>query len=347
LLQLGFIHYARWSVLGSLPPPTVPGGWRGLNSKYLLFESNYDGAQPEYLRTFADIVPMRLAKLWGACFGFDTEVERGPPGHFLVPGRFSSYVAKNKLQVLDFYAAYRDASVTDVRQAIGIEDLIASAANDATGEDSALSRIDEVGQMSLGPLSAPLTLRERVDALYSPWRRAVRGRYGVNPLTVVTPIADADLDDLSDSCAQGTLLAGLEGTDTHFARISVIPRSMKDLGQPNPDWLDTPYLLFSSDAWGHPYDHLESLRITVGGALGRMWGACDGYPGHGDKARGRFHAWVHSRTVPTRYYVAGYPPRRVSEIKRYLHQRDALFCTYATDPRPSATRLLAAMDEES
>ena len=47
----------------------------------------------------------------------------------------------------------------------------------------------------------------------------------------------------------------------------MIPRSMQDLGQSDPDCLDTPYLVLSSDAWGQPYDHLESLRVTIGDAL--------------------------------------------------------------------------------
>ena len=159
------------------------------------------------------MVPVRLAKLWGACFGFDTEVERGPMGRVLVPGRFRSFVSRNKLHVLDFYAAYPNATVSDVQQAIGMEDLLAIATEHPTDEDWALSRIDEIGPMSLGPVSAPLTLRERAEALYRPWRRAVLGRYGVNPLTVVTPIADGDLRELCDFCAQDTLLAGLVGTD--------------------------------------------------------------------------------------------------------------------------------------
>jgi hypothetical protein len=144
----------------------------------------------------------------------------------------------------------------------------------------------------------------------------------------------------------GTLLAGLAGTDTHYARLSVIPRSVQDLGQPDPDMLDTPYLLFSSDAWGHPYEHLESLRVNIGGTLDRIWGSCHGYPGHGDEVRARFHAWVNSRTLPTRYYVAGYPPRCVSEIERDLRKRADLAATYADDPYPSALRLLAALDDE-
>ena len=60
----------------------------------------------------------------------------------------------------------------------------------------------------------------------------------------------------------------------------------------------------------------------------------------------RFHAWVNSRTVPTRYYVAGYPPRKVSEIEHYLRKREALSYTYGTDVHPSQTRLLAAWDDE-
>src|SRR5438477_11106132 len=74
LLELGFIHYARWLILDWLPAPSdrderAPprrGGRRGLRWKYLLFESNYDRDEEDYLRTFADIVPARLAKPWGA-----------------------------------------------------------------------------------------------------------------------------------------------------------------------------------------------------------------------------------------------------------------------------------------
>ncbi len=347
LLQLGFIHYARWIILDWLPSADGSGGWHGLRSKYLLFESNYDGSQAEYLRTFADIVPLRLAKLWGACFGFETGVERGSAGRVVAPGRFQSFVRENQLRVLDFYAAYPDATTIDVRQAISINELMAEASARPDGDDLELKRIEEVAPMSLGPVSAALTLRERVQALYGPWRRALLGRYGVNPLTVATPMSDRRVGELMDVCKTGTLLAGLAGTDTHYARLSVIPPSVQDMGQSDPDLLDTPYLLFSSDAWGHPYDHLESLRVNIGGMLDQIWGECDRYPGHGDDVRARFHAWVNSRTLPTRYYVAGYPPRRVCEIERYLRKRANLFDTYADDARPSGLRLLAALDDET
>src|ERR1700733_12000285 len=199
LLQLGFIHYARWIIVDWLPSTDGSGGWQGLRSRYLLFESSYDGTQAEYLRTFADIVPLRLAKLWGACFGFEREVERAAAGRIVAPGRFQSFVRENQLQVLDFYAAYPNATAIDVRQAIDIDDLMAAASDHPDGEESELRRVEAGGSMSLGPVSGPLTLRERVEAIYEPWKRAVLGRYGVNPLTVVTPISDTDASGLRDA----------------------------------------------------------------------------------------------------------------------------------------------------
>src|SRR4051812_37500518 len=37
LMQLDFVHYARWTILDALPPADGTGGWTGLRSKYLYF----------------------------------------------------------------------------------------------------------------------------------------------------------------------------------------------------------------------------------------------------------------------------------------------------------------------
>jgi hypothetical protein len=173
----------------------------------------------------------------------------------------------------------------------------------------------------------------------------VLGRYGVNPLTVVTPIPPRAVDNLTRLCKDGSLLRGLHRTETHFARLAVIPPRLTDLGQPDPDLLETPFLLFTSDSWGNPYRYLESLRAALGDTLGQIWGECPGYPGHGDRDRARFHAWINSHTLPTRYYVAGYPPRSATDVRRYLDQRAGLAGIYAAQPYPPASRLLAELDD--
>jgi len=340
LLQLGFIHYARWLVVDSLPPPVGNGGRIGLRWKYLLFESNYDGREQDYLRTFADVLPARIAKLWGACFGFEIYAQRGH-GANLAPSGFLAFVERNRLEVVDFYAAYPSATAIDVRQAIRLKHLVAEAL-DESGEDSAIRRIAQAGPIALGPVSAPLTLRERLQELYNPWKSAMVGRYGVNPLTVVTPLAHADERALRRLCKQASPLRGLADTETHFARLAIIPRRLMDLGQPDPDILETSYLLFTSDAWGQSYDQIEAIRTRLGGIADQLWGGCDGYDGHRDRAR--FHAWVNGHSLPTRYYVAGYPPRTVSEIKLSLKERAQVADSYVAEPHPPASRLLAALD---
>jgi hypothetical protein len=347
LVALGFVHYARWIILEWLPPPGERGGWRGLRWKYLLFESNYDGTEPDYLRTFADILPARLAKLWGTCVGFESAAERGAhAAPTIAPFGFQSFVSRNKLDVIDFYAAYPHATAIDVSQAIGMIDRIDCDSRSEDGEDAALGRVTRIGPMALGPVPSPPTLFDRIGAVYGPWKRAVTGRYGVNPLTVVTPIPAAALDRLKTLCAKRSLLQGLCRTETHFARLAVIPPRLTDLGQANPDSLETPFLLFTSDSWGNPLTHLDSLRSALGEALDEIWGACPGYPGYGDGERARFHAWINNHTLPTRYYVAGYPPRKVTEIRSYLEQRAGVADVYAERPYPSASRLLAELDDD-
>jgi hypothetical protein len=341
LLQLAFVHYARWMILDGLPPARGTGGWYGLRWKYLLFESNYDGSQDDYLRAFADVLPARLAKLWGSCFGFENATRPAPGAHYgLAAGGFRTFVERNKLHVLDFYAAYPWSTATDVRQAIALHELGADISRVA-GDDS-IERLGSIGPTALGPTPPRLVAKQRLRAFLDPWVDAVRGQYGVNPLSIVTPLPAGHSHEVRRACDNGGLLGGLRGSDTHFARVAIIPRHMADLGQPNPDVLPTPYLLFTSDAWGSSYDQVEAIRTAIGDVADFIWGACDGYPGHEDASR--FHAWVDSYTLPTKYYLAGYAPYPVSTIDRLLRERAAVGRTYELEPHPSLAQLLGELD---
>jgi hypothetical protein len=340
LIQLAFVHYARWIILDWLPPAHGTGGWHGLRWKYLVFESNYDGSQDDYLRTFADVVPARLAKLWGACFGFDTQTRAAPSGvgGVLGAGGFRAFVEQNQLGVLAFYAAYPESTAIDVRQAIALYEL---ASDRERGAGDQAQHVGNIGSTALGPVSPRLTPKQRFRAILDPWASALRGQYGVNPLSIVTPLSDDQENRLRAACGRSSVLAGLEHTETHFARLVIIPRNIAELGQPNPDVLETSYLLFTCDAWGTAYEQIEAIRTAIGGTTDLMWDGCDGYPGHDDAKQAQFHAWVDSHTLSTSYYVAGYPPYPASVINLRLGDRARVASAYGKQARPQLTQLLA------
>lgn len=347
LIQLSFIHYARWIILDGLPPARGGGGWRGLRWQHLLFESNFDGSEADYLRTFADVVPARLAKLWGACYGFDitTRGSQRDGDDTLAPFGFRSFVERNQLDVLDRYVAYPSATATDVRQAILLHELLAEASLQSKNAESSSQWFAETASAALGPVSPSIPIRQRFRAILDPWKSAVQGRYGVNPISIITPL-DADrAEALRAACKAGTVLAGLDQSETHFARLVIIPRCLTELGQPDPDVLETPYLLYTSDTWGTTYDHIEAIRTALGQTADLLWGGCEGYPGH-DNSSAKFHAWLDSRMLPTRYYVAGYAPHSASAIKRRLAERARVVHAFATEQHPPATALLAALDPD-
>lgn len=343
LLQLAVIHYARWTIIDWLPPPEGNGGWRGLRWKYLLFEGTYDGSQADYLQAFADILPARLTALWGACFGFDFATQPGPGRSGLTPSGFQEFVELNALDVVDRYAAYPCSTAIDVRQAILLNEVLKEASHDL-GDPELEGRVaGQATATALGPLTPRRPLTDRVRAVYDPWRRAVRGRYGVNPLTVISPLARGQDAEVRQAChAGGGVLQGLSETQTHFARLVIVPRHMVDLGQPGADVLETPYLLFSCDAWGTAYDQIEAIRTKLGDTADLIWGRCSGYPP--DRNREAFHAWVDSHTLPIRYYVAGYPPRSVTKVKELLGERDRVKTAYTAELHPAPGQLLAEVD---
>jgi hypothetical protein len=311
LLQLATIHYGRWTVISSLPSPDGSGRPWWLNWSYLLFEASYDGAEDQYLDTFADIVPLRLSELFGDCFGFTENVMDAPRASYRVfsPAAFRRYVDRNKLEILHFGAAEPSATVNGVRQAIAMERVEARGFRRG---GAALGRTQhQLEGMALAPPAHQPGIR---DSVVDPLRRRVRGDYGVNPLTVIAPLAPGALPGLR----QRDALAGLRGA--HFARIALVDTSMQaHLGQPDPDWLETSYLVFTADHDGTRSDFVKTLCTSAGDDI---FADCMRYPGSGDQWD--FEHWLGLHTVRTRYYLAGYPPRTVPEIRRLVRARQQL-----------------------
>jgi hypothetical protein len=317
LLELSFIHFARWTLITSLPAPDGSGDDYPLNWPYLLFQASYDGKEEEYLNTFTDVIPWRLVGLFGTCFGFEERVIDAPgaDGRPMAPWAFRRFVDDNKLQVLDFRP---DAAgtVSAVRQALMIE-RAERRANRLSGAKLDFVQRD-VESLASGPPPANVGLREGiVDPLM---RRARRSRE-VTTLTIVAPLESPEYDDLRKLFkADPHPLRAFP--PSHFARVALMPHMMMEVGQPFPDLLPVPYLVISCDYDGDLDAYLDAItakRATCH-AVDALLSHCAGYPGT-DRPRALRH-WLKRHSRRPNYSVTGYQPRSAAEIRDVIRVRE-------------------------
>lgn len=107
LRALSFIHAARWTVIERLPGDVRP------RSPLLLFESNFNGSWGTYIDAFAYVIPERMAGVWGTSWGWPGARPAGP---------FKAYIRRNERDAEHFYAAYPDATVTEIRAALALRE---------------------------------------------------------------------------------------------------------------------------------------------------------------------------------------------------------------------------------
>jgi hypothetical protein len=309
LLELGTVQYARWLVFSHLPSPDGTGHkWR-LNWTYLLFDATYDGSREQYVRAFADILPLRLTKLFGTCFGFETYVEKahGSDARVVPAAAFDRYLATNTLRMRDghFWRARPD-SVATIRQALAIERVTRRGDR----RRDALSRTEhEIAALALGP---PATRPTFGEAALQPWRRRLRPSSAVNPLVLAIPVEK----DIWEWLCLGPL------PRTHFARVVGIPATMQQhLGHPDPDRLECDYLMFSFDHDGTFEDYLTELEDPEL-AIHDLFRCCARYPGVGD--RFKFRRWIRRHRLEVQYFLAGVPPRPVDKVGELVKDRELI-----------------------
>jgi hypothetical protein len=317
LLELSFIHFARWTLITSLPAPDGSGDDYPLNWPYLLFQASYDGLEEEYLNTFTDVIPWRLVKLFGTCFGFQERVLDAPgaDGRPMAPWAFRRFVDANKLRILAF-RPNAAGTVSAVRQALMIEraerraDRLSGAALEFAQRD--------VESLAMGPPPANVTLRE---GIVEPLMRRARRSREVTTLTIVAPLASPELDDLGPLFAAGARPLK-DFPPTHFARVALIEQTMVDVGQPFPDILPVPYLVISCDYDGDLDTYLGAItaRRASCDAVDALLSHCAGYPGS-DRPRAMRH-WLRRHSRRPHYSVAGYPPRSAAEIHDVIRARE-------------------------
>src|SRR3954464_3715389 len=108
LRDLSFIHFAHWSLVARWPsdPAVSPDA---AADRTLVFLTNFDGSDIQYIDAFVRVVPVQIEALYGGARDF--------PGPF----RFrpvARYIARHSHPVDHFYAAHPEATTTAIGQAL-------------------------------------------------------------------------------------------------------------------------------------------------------------------------------------------------------------------------------------
>src|SRR5579871_6346171 len=110
LINLSFIHFARWVVVPSKGFPRVSEQQpdEQLTYDYLLFFSNFNGTWDQYIDAFSDVLARGLNLIWRWSEKF--------PGARPVTG-FKRYITRVQFDTDYYYAAYPQAAINDVKAA--------------------------------------------------------------------------------------------------------------------------------------------------------------------------------------------------------------------------------------
>jgi hypothetical protein len=119
LAKLSFIHFARWSLVTSLPE-------QRLRHAQLFFESNFNGGWQEYIDAFSHILTTGMTLFWGSSYGYPKPLPTGP---------FKKYIQDHQLPANYFYSAYPDATTTIVLSAIELDKRLSAFAAETRGMD--------------------------------------------------------------------------------------------------------------------------------------------------------------------------------------------------------------------
>ena len=140
-------------------------------------------------------------------------------------------------------------------------------------------------------------------------------------LTVLTPITRGAHDELRGYLeglrATGSPLARLPRT--HFGRWVIVPDFVSD-GERLPDYLATPYLLFTACFDGPLDSYLDELCDELAPEASAIWGRCAGAPQ--PPAGAALKAYLRAHQAMTGFFVAAYPQATVSQVRDALAQRE-------------------------
>ena len=115
LVQLSFIHFARWSIISRLPYNGPPQKKKRFRYQHMYFESNFNGGWEEYIDAFSHILTRGMTGFWGSSYGFPKP---------LPTAQFKQYIQVNETEAAHYYSAYPDATSTMVQKSLKLDDTL-------------------------------------------------------------------------------------------------------------------------------------------------------------------------------------------------------------------------------
>jgi hypothetical protein len=126
LVDLSFIHFARWSVISKIPYNGPGQPKQKLRYPHMYFESNFNGGWEEYIDAFSHILTSGMAAFWSSSYGFPKALPVGP---------FKEYIQANETDACHYYSAYPEATITMIKAALDLDDKLAPLKRNAAKMD--------------------------------------------------------------------------------------------------------------------------------------------------------------------------------------------------------------------
>ncbi len=126
LVNLSFIHFARWVVVprNKFPRLSKDQPQEKLQYDYLLFFSNFNGTWNQYIDAFSAVLSIGLNLIWRWSEKF--------PGAVPVTG-FKQYIARVQFDTDYYYTAYPHATTNDVKAAHRVQAALDAFHNQSSG----------------------------------------------------------------------------------------------------------------------------------------------------------------------------------------------------------------------
>jgi len=121
-------HMARLVVLDDVVYFGMPSCEEHLQSKYLIFESNFDGKLDDYLTRLATEAKEEVDGIWQHCIGY--------PGLENVPA-FIAYMKRCQVETTFYFADVNDKTVQQTLRALQTQSAVASFIEKNQGKSSA------------------------------------------------------------------------------------------------------------------------------------------------------------------------------------------------------------------
>ena len=126
LVQLSFVHFARWSIVKKLPYNGEPQVKQKLRYPHMYFESNFNGGWEEYIDAFSHVLTLGMTAFWGSSYGFPKPLPTSP---------FKTYIECNETVACHYYSAYPDATSTMVQRSLELDARLAPLKRNAAKMD--------------------------------------------------------------------------------------------------------------------------------------------------------------------------------------------------------------------